>query len=210
MIELELKHEIKSIPKVLGELDIIKEKDQVDIYYDTHNYDLLRNGNFLRIRNDKRLEFKLYAGDDSHLFCQETDFDLDKLSNNKDKINNILTRIGLKTLDNLTSFKQIIDSNGLIVLSPIIKHRTSYKYDDNITISVDKVDNLGIYMESEIMIDKNDLSSNEADKIKEELVSSLKKASILTGKEKSVNIGYVELYLLKYNIEVYNLGKYKA
>lgn len=210
MIELELKHEIKSIPKVLGELDIIKEKDQVDIYYDTHNYDLLRNGNFLRIRNDKRLEFKLYAGDDSHLFCQETDFDLDKLSNNKDKINNILTGIGLKTLDNLTSFKQIIDSNGLIVLSPIIKHRTSYKYDDNITISVDKVDNLGIYMESEIIIDKNDLSSNEADKIKEELVSSLKKASILTGKEKSVNIGYVELYLLKYNIEVYNLGKYKA
>lgn len=210
MIELELKHEIKSIPKVLGELDIIKEKDQVDIYYDTHNYDLLRNGNFLRIRNDKRLEFKLYAGDDSHLFCQETDFDLDKLSNNKDKINNILTGIGLKTLDNLTNFKQIIDSNGLIVLSPIIKHRTSYKYDDNITISVDKVDNLGIYMESEIMIDKNDLSSNEADKIKEELVSSLKKASILTGKEKSVNIGYAELYLLKYNIEVYNLGKYKA
>lgn len=210
MIELELKHEMKSIPKVLGELDIIKEKDQVDIYYDTHNYDLLRNGNFLRIRNDKRLEFKLYAGDDSHLFCQETDFDLDKLSNNKDKINNILMGIGLKTLDNLTSFKQIIDSNGLIVLSPIIKHRTSYKYDDNITISVDKVDNLGIYMESEIMIDKNNLSSNEADKIKEELVSSLKKASILTGKEKSVNIGYVELYLLKYNIEVYNLGKYKA
>jgi len=210
MIELELKHEIKSIPKVLGELDIIKEKDQVDIYYDTHNYDLLRNGNFLRIRNDKRLEFKLYAGDDSHLFCQETDFDLDKLSNNKDKINNILTGIGLKTLDNLTNFKQIIDSNGLIVLSPIIKHRTSYKYDDNITISVDKVDNLGIYMESEIMIDKDNLSSNEADKIKEELVSSLKKASILTGKEKSVNIGYAELYLLKYNIEVYNLGKYKA
>lgn len=210
MIELELKHEIKSIPKVLGELDIIKEKDQVDIYYDTHNYDLLRNGNFLRIRNDKRLEFKLYAGDDSHLFCQETDFDLDKLSNNKDKINDILMGIGLKTLDNLTSFKQIIDSNGLIVLSPIIKHRTSYKYDDNIIISVDKVDNLGIYMESEIMIDKNNLSSNEADKIKEELVSSLKKASILTGKEKSVNIGYVELYLLKYNIEVYNLGKYKA
>ncbi len=210
MIELELKHEIKSIPKVLRELDIIKEKDQVDIYYDTHNYDLLRNGNFLRTRNDKRLEFKLYAGDDSHLFCQETDFDLDKLSNNKDKINNILTGIGLKTLDNLTNFKQIIDSNGLIVLSPIIKHRTSYKYNDNITISVDKVDNLGIYMESEIMIDKNNLSSNEADKIKEELVSSLKKASILTGKEKSVNIGYVELYLLKYNIEVYNLGKYKA
>ena len=210
MIELELKHEMKSIPKVLGELDIIKEKDQVDIYYDTHNYDLLRNGNFLRIRNDKRLEFKLYAGDDSHLFCQETDFDLDKLSNNKDKINNILMGIGLKTLDNLTSFKQIIDSNGLIVLSPIIKHRTSYKYDDNITISVDKVDNLGIYMESEIMIDKNNLSSNEADKIKEELVSSLKKASILTGKEKSVNIGYVELYLLKHNIEAYNLGKYKV
>ena len=60
------------------------------------------------------------------------------------------------------------------------------------------------------MIDKNNLSSNEADKIKEELVSSLKKANILTGKEKSVNIGYVELYLLKYNIEVYNLGKYKA
>ena len=194
----------------MEELEIIKDKEHVDNYYDSTNYDLIRNGNFLRIRDDKRLEFKLYAGDDSHLFCQETDFDLDKLESNKDKINEILTAIKLKPVEDLTDFKQIMDNNDFKVLCPIIKHRVSYEYGDDCTISIDTVDDLGLYMENEIMIDSEELSNEEADIIKKEFIDRLKKASILTGDEKSVNIGYVELYLLKHNIDAYNLGKYKA
>ncbi len=46
MIELELKYEIKSIPNSIKKLEIIKQKQQEDIYYDTNNYDLIQGGNF--------------------------------------------------------------------------------------------------------------------------------------------------------------------
>ena len=209
MIELELKYEIKNIPKAIKELEVIKEKNQEDIYYDTPNYDLIRKGNFLRIRNGKRLEFKLFAGDTSHLFCQETDFDLDKLEANKDNINKILSSISLKTVDNLNNFEQIININNLKVLAPIIKHRITYKYNKKSTISIDTVDDLGLFMENEIMIDTESLTNDEANKIKEEFINDLINSKILTSNEKSVNIGYVELYLLKYNKEAYDLGIYK-
>ena len=209
MIELELKYEIKSIPNKIKKIEIIKQKQQEDIYYDTNNYDLIQRGNFFRIRNKKRLEFKLFAGDTSHLFCQETDFDLDKISINKEQINNILSSINLKNIKDLNNINQIIDTNNLKVLAPIKKHRTSYKYNENSTISIDEVDNLGLFLEAEIMIDKETLSKDEANTIKEEFINDLKKSKILTNTEKQVNIGYVELYLLKHNKEAYNLGIYK-
>ena len=210
MIELELKYEIETIPKVLKNYEIINKKEQIDIQYDTPNYDLIYKGNFLRIRDGKRLEFKLFAGDTSHLYCKETDFELDQLSNNKDIINELLKSINLKTVEDLNTFNQIIESNNFIVLSPIIKHRTTYKYDEECTISIDEVDDLGLFMECEIMIDINSLSEEKANKIKEQFISKLKGSKIITGKEKNVNIGYVELYLLKHNIKAYNLGIYKT
>ena len=95
MIELELKYELTTIPTSVMDLKIKKQKNQEDIYYDTPNYDLIRGGNFLRIRNNKRLEFKLFAGDTSHLFCEETDFELDKITSNQQQINSILSSINI-------------------------------------------------------------------------------------------------------------------
>ena len=71
------------------------------------------------------------------------------------------------------------------------------------------MDNLGLFLEAEIMIDKESLSNTEADQIKKDFISDLHNSNILNGNEKSVNIGYVELYLLQHNIEAYNLGLYK-
>ena len=209
MIELELKYELDKIPDPIKNLKVIKEKRQEDIYYDTPEYDLLRNGNFLRIRDGKRLEFKLFAGDTSHLFCQETDFNLDEIESNKEKINSLIASINLKTVKELASFEQLLKINHLKVLSPIVKHRISYEFNEYSTISVDNVDNLGLFLEAEIMIDNNSLSNAKGDLIKKTFVKDLQSAKILTENEKPVNIGYVELYLLKYNIEAYNLGIYK-
>ena len=147
MIELELKYELNTIPSSVGKLKIIKQKEQEDIYYDTPNYDLLRKGNFLRVRDGKRMEFKLFAGDTSHLFCQETVYNLDSFDSNQENINKILASLDLKPVENLNSFKQICDINNLQILCPIVKHRTSYTYDENCTISIDQVDNLGLFME---------------------------------------------------------------
>lgn len=209
MIELELKYELNTIPSSVGKLKIIKQNEQEDIYYDTPNYDLLRKGNFLRVRDGKRMEFKLFAGDTSHLFCQETVYNLDSFDSNQENINKILASLDLKPVENLNSFKQICDINNLQILCPIVKHRTSYTYDENCTISIDQVDNLGLFMEDEIMINSESLSTSQANQIKEQFVTNLQNSEILTGNEKKVNVGYVELYLLKHNIEAYNLGMYK-
>lgn len=209
MIELELKYELDGVPNAVEKLKINKKKEQKDIYYDTPNYDLIRGGNFLRIRNEKSLEFKLFAGDSTHLFCQETDFNLDNIDSDKEKINSILSSLKLKTVKDLNSFNQICDYNNLKILAPIVKQRTSYEYKNNSTISIDIVNNLGLYLEAEIMLDNDSLSNSEADKIKSQFITDLQNSGILTGREKSVNIGYVELYLLKYNLEAYNLGLYK-
>ena len=209
MIELELKYELNTIPSSVGKLKIIKQKEQEDIYYDTPNYDLLKKGNFLRVRDGKRMEFKLFAGDTSHLFCQETVYNLDSFDSNQENINKILASLDLKPVENLNSFKQICDINNLQILCPIVKHRTSYTYDENCTISIDQVDNLGLFMEDEIMINSESLSTLQANQIKEQFVTNLQNSEILTGNEKKVNVGYVELYLLKHNIEAYNLGMYK-
>ena len=209
MIELELKYELNTIPSSVGKLKIIKQNEQEDIYYDTPNYDLLKKGNFLRVRDGKRMEFKLFAGDTSHLFCQETVYNLDSFDSNQENINKILASLDLKPVENLNSFKQICDINNLQILCPIVKHRTSYTYDENCTISIDQVDNLGLFMEDEIMINSESLSTSQANQIKEQFVTNLQNSEILTGNEKKVNVGYVELYLLKHNIEAYNLGMYK-
>ena len=163
----------------------------------------------MRVRDGKRMEFKLFAGDTSHLFCQETVYNLDSFDSNQENINKILASLDLKPVENLNSFKQICDINNLQILCPIVKHRTSYTYDENCTISIDQVDNLGLFMEDEIMINSESLSTSQANQIKEQFVTNLQNSEILTGNEKKVNVGYVELYLLKHNIEAYNLGMYK-
>lgn len=94
-------------------------------------------------------------------------------------------------------------------MSPIIKYRTSFEYKENNTISIDIVDDLGMYLETEIMLDNDALSEEEANMIKEIFIKDLQKSGILTGRENDVNIGYVELYLLKHNIDAYNSGIYK-
>ena len=94
-------------------------------------------------------------------------------------------------------------------MSPIIKYRTSFEYKENTTISINIVDDLGMYLEAEIMLDNDALSEEEASMIKEIFIKDLQKSGILTGRENDVNIGYVELYLLKHNIDAYNSGIYK-
>ena len=66
-----------------------------------------------------------------------------------------------------------------------------------------------MYLEAEIILDNDTLSEEEASMIKVIFIKDLQKSGILTGRENDVNIGYVELYLLKHNIDAYNSGIYK-
>lgn len=199
MIEIELKYELESRLKL--NLNSSSEKIVEDIYYDTSDYKLLKSGNFLRIRNNKSLDFKLNANDLSHLYCKETNFDLN--DSNIDSINSILNSLGIDE-----KFESIIDLKSKFgVLAPIKKKRTTYNLEDSIVMSIDEVEDLGYFLEIEYDLDKDEV--DDADYYKNLLIEFLKKYHIYDKLSREVHIGYVELYLKKYNIEAYKLGIYQ-
>ncbi len=201
MIEVELKYKLKSFPKV--EFPLIEERKEEDIYYDTKNYDLLKKGNFLRIRNQEKLDFKLSTNDLTHLYCKETRFSFNPFPSSK--IEEVFHNLKLDiSFTNYEEFKK-----NLIVLAPIIKNRKTYKIGENITMVLDEIDNLGYFLEIEYDVDQNSITDEEGKKYKEILIDILKENQLLREEDVKVTIGYVELYLKKYNIEAYHLGLYQ-
>lgn len=201
MIEIELKYRLKGLPKV--DFPLISESEEEDIYYDTNNYDLLRNGNFLRIRNQKRIDFKLNTNDLSHLYCKEVNFSFEPFP--YEKIEEVLHNLGIDISFN--SYEEF--TKKLDVLSPIIKKRKSYKIDDNITMVLDEIDNLGYFLEIEYDVQKDECNEIEVKRYEELLKNTLKDNNLLTEYDEQVKIGYVELYLKKHNIDAYHLGIYQ-
>lgn len=201
MIEIELKYRLKGLPKV--DFPLISESEEEDIYYDTNNYDLLRNGNFLRIRNQKRIDFKLNTNDLSHLYCKEVNFSFEPFP--YEKIEEVLHNLGIDISFN--SYEEF--TKKLDVLSPIIKKRKSYKIDDNITMVLDEIDNLGYFLEIEYDVQKDECNEEEVKRYEELLKNTLKDNNLLTEYDEQVKIGYVELYLKKHNIDAYHLGIYQ-
>lgn len=205
MIELEVKYEIAKIPVQINELELISSKTQKDVYYDTCTYDLLKGGNFLRIRNNKKLEFKLDIKDETHLFCKETAFDLKSSENRINDILGTLKCIGIKT--NAVSIEGLLKEFSELAI--VEKYRKEYRFNNNCVIAVDSVKGLGTFLEAEVIIEEESITIEEANIIKENLINELISAGILNEVDKIVNIGYVELFLIKYNKEAYEKGKFK-
>lgn len=200
MIEIELKYKLKKNYNIdFGEAN---KKKVEDIYYDTYDYQMLKNGNFLRVRNGKQIDFKLNANDLSHLYCEETSFKLnnDSLDGINRVFNNIVDDIKLDNVDEITK--------KLKVLAPIKKERWSKKISDNVIIVLDKVEELGDFLEIEYDLDKDSISKEEGEYYKTYLISVLKENLLFDYLEKEVHVGYVELYLKEYNEDAYNIGIY--
>lgn len=201
MIELELKYKLNKVPVIQEE--ITSEKNVEDIYYDTKDYTMLRNGNFLRLRNKKSLDFKLNTNDLTHLYCKETNFSIDHFDRN-----GVLEV--LKAIDVNAAFEtgeELLEK--LQVLAPIKKYRQSYKLEENVIMVIDEVQDLGTFLEIEYDIDQESITQEEANHYKDYLVNILKKRNLITNEDEEIHIGYVELYLKKYNIDAFNLGIYK-
>lgn len=208
MIEIELKYKLENEPD-LSNLQLLGEKAQIDIYYDTRNYDLIKNGNFLRNRNDKKLDFKTNLDDKTHLYCKETSFNIEDIENKQSEINQVLSAIGLPSDKKYSDLKTFLEHNDFLVLSPIKKERKSYKVEEKFTIYIDTVEDLGVFLEAEFEVDSENISEGEAQKIKNKINNFLFDNNIITDQDKAVNIGYVELYLKEHNPSVYEMGLYK-
>ncbi len=201
MIEIELKYELKN--KIKCDLKPNKEKEIEDIYYDTEDYQLLKNGNFLRVRNGKQLDFKINADDLSHLYCKETNFSY--ADENVAEIKDLLKKLGIDT--SFTSLDELF--KNLKTLAPIKKKRYIYNLEEKVVMVIDEVENLGTFLEIEYDYEKDEITKEQGEYYKNYLKDVLKKHSLLNDDMIEVKIGYVELYLKKYNKEAYNLGIYK-
>ncbi len=201
MIEIELKYELKN--KIECNLKPDKEKEVEDIYYDTEDYQLLKNGNFLRIRNKAQLDFKINANDMSHLYCKETNFSYDDA--NVSEIKELLQKLGIDV--SFTSLDELFKK--LKILAPIKKKRYTYKLEEKVVMVIDEVENLGTFLEIEYDYENDEITKEQGEYYKNYLKDILKKYNLLNGDTREVRIGYVELYLKKHNKEAYDLGIYK-
>lgn len=201
MIELELKYELNK--RININLEPASIKIVEDIYYDTKDYELLKKGNFLRVRNNKSLDFKLNVNNLEHLYCKETNYELK--DDNISKINEVIKDLNINI--HLNDVKDI--SSKFDVLAHLKKKRYSYKLEENVIMVIDEVENLGNFLEIEYDIDKDAITNEEKEYYKKYLTELLKKHSILLDDMKYVSIGYVELYLKKHNPKAYHLGIYQ-
>lgn len=203
MVEIELRFEVKKLP--LLKLPLKNEKRILDIYYDTPDYQLIVSGNFLRNRNNNKVDFKLDIGDTDHDFCKETRFDFSPF-NNHDALKAVFDSINVNFSKNFNNFEEFLHVNKLIPLAVIDKNRKTYVIGD-ITISLDDCKDIGYFIEAEVNIE--DGKAFDIAAIKKYIKEVLIRNKIIDFSAKPVSIGYVELYLKKHNLTAYNFGKYK-
>ena len=172
-------------------LSHIGKKQQCDIYYDTQNNDLYLKSVFLRKRNNKVIDIKYNFDktDVSHLFCNESSFGFPLSNESNDSLDKFLSQLEIQHRKENNDIFVKYQLDEFVV---IYKYRDSYKGDD-IEVSFDTVNNLGEYIEIEAKTEKG----------KEYIDNFLVKENI-----QRIKTGYVELYLKKYNYELYQKGKY--
>jgi adenylate cyclase class IV len=208
MIEFELKYKICRIPDVLLDFQSINSKHVMDIYYDTSDFKLIKNGNFFRCRNNNKIDFKVDIADNQHLYADERCFSIDDISSNNSALCNLLQKLNIVKCSKFDNLTDLLDKNDFIVIAKIDKNRTNYVVDNNIYISIDDVNDLGLFLEAEIRFDYT-FNSTTSEKVKKFIISKLKDKCIINEFDTYMPVGYVELYLMKYNKYVYELGKFK-
>lgn len=192
MIEYEIKYQANRsmLSQVIEDLSYVGQKQQIDTYYDTPNYTLFLNAVFLRKRNDKVVDIKYNFDktDISHLFCNETSFKFPLSEGAKNSFDVFLSQL-IQPVKNDDDIFQKYQLEEFVVIN---KSREIYQGND-IEVSFDIVENLGEFIEIEAKTEKG--------------ITNIK--NYMQSKNiQRITTGYVELYLKKYNYELYKKGKY--
>ncbi len=201
-IEIELKFQVLEEPQVrdfLKNLSFINKKRIVDIYLDTKNADLYKKGFFIRIRDNKILDFKYNLEDveGKHEHCEEHSFLLPLTTDSLNSINKICKVLGLVGITN-PSLEELKIKNNFISSMVIDKVRERYK-NENFGFCFDVVKKMGKFLEIEAHVS----SEEDLEKIKNKMREKIKNLKL-----KLITTGYNELYWKKHNIEIYKQGRY--
>lgn len=206
-IEVELKFQVlddTQIEKFLAGFQFVDKKRVVDIYLDTKEGDLYKKGIFVRVRDNKKLDFKFNLADfqaqDSlsrHEHCNEFSFSLPLSEVSVTPINEISRVLAMKEISSpdLEEFK---NKNNLIDSMVIDKFRQKYS-DGRFEYSFDDVKGLGKFIEIEQMTSPED----NLEEIKDEMRKKLHDLKL-----KLITTGYNEVYWRKYDFNLYLRGRY--
>lgn len=203
MIEIELKCELSSelLERVQQKIQGMEFKGTIqnnDLYYDTPTWDFLRRAVFVRARNNRKIEFK-FSEDvaQEHGVVNERGFSLPPSSTELEKINALFAHF-LPGWIPAASFAEAIQANKLVEFVNIDNTREIYE-DRDITLSIDHVKGLGNFLEVETHCPE-DTDTSQAEARLQAFVSDLA--------VEHIKVGYVELWLYKYNPEAYQVGRY--
>ena len=132
-VEMEIKikltkEEYENLNKMMKSIGkFLLQSNQQDIYYGSDYFGIDSN-KLLRLRlsgNKKVLTYKTY---NNNMYCEEYEVEI----------------------DNSNNLMKIFDSIGLKKITEVKKERYIYSYQDKYEISLDKVDNLGYFIEIEV------------------------------------------------------------
>ena len=156
--EIELRYQVlqpKQLLSFLASFEKLHQKHDVDIYLDTPEALLYQRGIFIRLRNNKKLDFKFNRAclDNPELamqdYCEEYSFELPLRESDLLKINELLTDLKLKTISSAdVDILKSVNNFGIHYI--IDKVRTTYKH-DLFTFGLDEVADLGTFLEIELM-----------------------------------------------------------
>ena len=203
MIEVELKFllppEARSkLQEKLRTMKSVGTVKNMDIYYDTSAFDLLRQAVFVRIRNNNQLQVKFNEEVIKiHGQSIERTFFLPLEPAMAEKMNTLF-RTFLPAWHNASTFEDAVLKNDLSELARIHNLRQEYS-NDEIHLSIDSIEDLGDFLEVEVNVEEGGDTSHAFPTL-QAFVSDLNLQRVKTG--------YVELWLYKYNPQAYQLGKY--
>lgn len=201
-IEVELKFQVldeAQIREFVRNLNFITKKKIVDKYLDTENADLYKRGLFIRLRDDKILDFKYNLEDKEckHEHCEEHSFSLPLTLDSLDSVNRICKILSLESIMN-PNIEELMARNNFIVSITNNKTREIYR-DEKFEFCLDDVKDLGKFIEIEMHAAKED----DLEKIKDMMREKVRGLKL-----KLITTGYNELYWKKHNAEIYKQGKY--
>lgn len=182
MIEVEIKIKIKDanvIGKNLQKLgfstgDFVKESD---LYFDKQDHQIKNSDSALRIRSSKNITLN-----QNTYFLTYKGPKLDQVSNTRKEVE--------IQIEDAEKCKEILNSLGYSLVYPVIKTR-QYFHLDKITACLDQVENLGTFLEMEVIVP----SEYEREKALEQLFTLLDKLGYQ--RESIVKTSYLSMLQLQ-------------